>query len=131
MSPRRVDVREARRFWAHPSQHVMGSHPDTLPQGEPFQYWAHGPVCVVFHPTFWPGVWMAHHGCKPEGWGRAVEPARAILAAFQEAERPELIIGWTAKKNRAALAFARRVGFEEDGRLPLGSGDVIMQSWRH
>jgi RimJ/RimL family protein N-acetyltransferase len=73
---------------------------------------------------------MAHHGCKPEGWGKAVGAARAGLAAFWGDVSPELIIGWTAKDNRAALAFARRVGFFETGVLRLESGDVITQGWR-
>lgn len=101
-----------------------------LPEGDAFQYWSCGPICGVFHRTFWPGVWMAHHGCKPEGWGKATEPARKALLAFWDAETPQLVTGWTEASNRAAVAFARRVGFQEDGRLSLPSGDVIMQSWR-
>lgn len=108
----------------------MGTHPDTLPDGDEFQYWACGPICGVFHRALWPGVWMAHHGCKPAGWGEAAKHACAGLAAFWAAENPERIIGWTERRNRAALAFARRVGFVEDGIMPLPTGDVVLQGWR-
>ena len=128
--PRKITVDEARPFWADKSQHVMGSHPETLPSGEHFHYWASGPICGVFHPAHWPGVWMAHHGCKPEGWGIALPYAIEGLRCFWDSVRPDAIIGWTAKQNRAAVVFARRCGFIEDGVLNLKSGDIIMQSWR-
>lgn len=123
----RITPDEASAYFAHPSQH--GNLPfDDLP-GEPFEYWATGGVCGVFHPTFWPGVWMAHYGVKPEVWGRTQEPAKAILAAFHAAREPLLVIGWTDAKNRAALAFCKRLGFQEMGTMPVGDG-VVMTRWK-
>lgn len=124
----RISLDEAREYWAHPSQQIMGATPENLP-GDPFQYWAEGPVCTVFHPTFWPGVWMGHYAVKPEAWGHAVEPARRLMAAFWEAEAPSRIIGWTPASNRMALSFARRLGFVQDGAMPLNDETVIMQGW--
>lgn len=117
---------EARAYWAHPSQQIMGASPEVLPDDPVFQYWADGPICLVLHPTFWPGVWMVHVGVKPEGWGRSVDPARRVLRAFAEAERAERIIAWMDERNRAVIAFARRCGFEDDGRMP----GVVMMGWR-
>lgn len=123
----RITLEDARQYFQHHTQQKWaGIAPDDLP-GEPFQYWANGGVCGVFHPDHWPGVWMAHYGVKPEAWGRATEPAKAILNAFWEAEKPRLIIGWTDEANRAALAFAKRIGFTVTGRMSVG---IIMQEWQ-
>lgn len=74
---------------------------------------------------------MADYGVKPEGWGHLVPPARAILKAFWERHDPQVICGWTEKENRAALAFARRLGFKKVGDLPLADGGVVVtQEWR-
>jgi hypothetical protein len=129
LNPERLSVDEARAFWAHPSQHVGGSTPETLPDGDGVQYWASGPICGVFHLAPWPGVWMAHYGAKPEGRGRLIPHARAVMLAFWEAEQPERVIGWTRVDNRLAVAFARRLGFVVDGRMALPSGDLILQGW--
>lgn len=120
----RVSVEQAREYFAHPSQQ-LGITPDTLP-GAPVQYWAKGGVCCVFHPTFWPNVWMGHYAVKPEAWGKTVSPTREILNAFWQAEQPELIIGWTDQANRQALSFARRLGFKEIGTMRNG---VVTQEW--
>lgn len=126
----RISVNEARQYWAHHSQQEKSFiHPDELPDDEAFQYWALDGVCGVFHGAMWPGVWMAHYGVMPEVWGKATRPAKAILSAFWGEENPELIIGWTDETNRAALAFARRIGFKENGRMNLPNGAVIMQEY--
>lgn len=126
----RISVDEARQYWAHHTQQEKSFiHPDDLPEDEAFQYWAKDGVCVVFHRAAWPGVWMAHYGIKPEVWGKTTIPAREIIAEFSAVEEPELIIGWTDEKNRAALSFARRVGFKEIGRMNLPDGAVIMQEY--
>ncbi|KII11260.1 GNAT family N-acetyltransferase [Phaeobacter sp. S60] len=127
MKAGRISVDQAREFFHHKSQQKASDiTPEDLPGGD-FQYWACDGVCGAFHPDHWPGVWMAHYGVKPEVWGRTVQPARAILRAFWMAERPQLIIGWTAENNRAALSFSRRLGFRETGKMTLDSGNVIMK----
>jgi RimJ/RimL family protein N-acetyltransferase len=126
----RITRDEAKAFFAHPSQlraSMLGSA-DDLP--EEVEYWADGPICGLFHLSFWPGVWMVHYGVKPEGWGRLVEPSRRILRAFWGHHRPQRIIGWTDARNRAALALTRRVGFQEDGRMQLDGHEVVMTGWR-
>lgn len=125
----RITVDEAREYFAHPSQQVFGLTPDCLPD-EPFEYWADGPVCGIAHNAPYPGVWMVHFGVKPEGWGSVAAHGKRLLHEFWEVKQPERIIGWTPVKFRHARALARRVGFEEDGILPLPSGDVVMSGWR-
>ena len=121
---------EAKAFFAHPTQlrASMLESPDDLPEG--VEYWADGPICGMFHLSFWPGVWMVHYGVKPEGWGHLVEPSRRILRAFWGHHKPQRIIGWTDARNRAALALTRRVGFQEDGRMQLDGHEVVMTGWR-
>lgn len=126
----KISVDEAREYWSHHTQQEKSFiHPDDLPDDEAFQYWAQGGVCGAFHLAPWPNVWMAHYAVKPEVWGKAAGPAKAILGAFWAEEQPELIIGWTDETNRAALAFARRIGFKENGRMNLPSGAVVMQEY--
>ncbi len=73
---------------------------------------------------------MVHIAVKPQHWGGLVADAKAELAAFWADRTPSRIIGWTPAKFRAALAFSRRVGFVEDGRMNLPDGEVIMSGWR-
>lgn len=128
---RKLTAREAREYFSDPTQlrASMLESADDLPEDR-FEYWADGPICGVFHRTAWPGVWMAHYGVKREGWGHLADPARRILRAFWEEHGPERIIGWTDSRNRAALAFARRIGFREDGRMELNGYAVVMTGWR-
>jgi hypothetical protein len=126
----KIDVETAREYFAHPTQQ-KGSMvtPERLPEAGVI-YAAKGGVCVCFHDAHWPGVAMVHHAVKPEVWGKADAPALEILHWFCGLYKPETIIGWTKESNRAALAFARRLGFEEYGRLELPSGAVIKQRWK-
>ncbi len=124
----KITVDEAREYFAHKSQQLGGITPETLPD-EGFFYYADGHVCGVFHRAAWPGVFMAHYGVKPEGWGNTVKPALNILNEFWDEHGPERIIGWTAADNKRALSLARRLGFVRDGEIPLPSGNVIMQGW--
>lgn len=125
----RITVDAAREYFAHPSQQLYGVTPDALPD-DPFEYWAKDGICGVFHPAPAENVWMVHFAAKPEFWGRLVTPSREILAAFWAEKTPQRIVGWTPVNLRAALALSRRVGFVEDGRLPLPGGDIIMSGWR-
>jgi hypothetical protein len=126
----RITVHEARGYFAHVSQQAKSDiSPDDLPE-DGVQYWADSGVCVALHQAHWPRVWMAHVAVNPAAWGHTKEPALRILDAFWKAEAPELIVGWTSESNRAALAFARRLGFVEYGRMDLPSGGVICQKWR-
>lgn len=130
LHPERISADSARAYFAHKSQQIHARvKPEELPD-EGIEYWECGGVCGLFHMAMWPGVWMAHYGVKPEVWGHTLEPARAILSAFWDAENPELIIGWTLEENRAALAFAKRLGFAPYGKMNLPSGPVILQEWR-
>ena len=125
----RVGVEAARPYFAHPSQQVMGITPETLP-GEPFEYWAEGPLCIVAHQVPHPGLWMVHFAAKPEGRGRLIEPAKRLLHEIWADKQPKRLIGWTPVRFRAACAAIRRVGFVTDGILPLPDGDVVMSGWR-
>ena len=122
----KITVDEARAYFAHPSQQIEGLTADNLPAD--VEYWAHGPICGAFH-LFWPGVWMAHYGAKPEAWGNLILPARRVLREFWAAKQPERIVGWTKASNRHAVAFAKRIGFEIDGTMPLPGGTIVMQGW--
>lgn len=126
---KQVSVDVAREYFAHTSQQ-LGFLPEDIPDDQPLEFWACGPICGVFAYGLWPGVWTAHYGVKPEGWGKLKEPATAVLSAFWDAHDAQLITGWTEESNRAALAFAKRLGFFEYGRMPLPGGDVILQGWK-
>jgi len=124
----RIKAEAAREYFAHPSQQLHGLHPDHLTDA--FVFYANGPICGAFHQMPWPGLWMAHYGAKPEGWGSLVRPAREILTQFAADTGAFRVLGWTLATNRAACAFARRLGFVEDGRMPTPDGDVIMTGWQ-
>ena len=123
----KVTVDVAREYFAHKSQQLM-MVPEDLPE-DGLEYWADGPICGVFHRAPWPGVWMAHYGVKPEGWGNLAPHARKVLNAFWDAVEPIRIIGWTEKTNRQAISFARRIGFVVDGEFPTPNGGIVMQGW--
>lgn len=129
MTVRRVTAAEARAWFEHPSQlrGAMLDSPDDLPVCG-VEYLACGPICGAFHRAPWEGVWFGHYGVQPEGWGRLIEPARAVLAAFLARPDAETIIGWTDSGNRAAISFARRLGFVETGRMHAGR--VICTEYR-
>ncbi|MDT1061195.1 hypothetical protein RM190_04940 [Paracoccus sp. CPCC 101403] len=117
----RLSVAEARPFFEHPTQlrGAMLACADDLPEG--VEYRACGPVCGAFHRAPWPGAWFAHYGVKPEAWGRLIEPARAVLTDFAHEADATLFIGWTPASNRAAIAFAKRLGFAVTGTLDGGA----------
>lgn len=123
----RITAREAREWFAHPSQQLHGLDPEALT--DDFLYYANGPICGVFHPMPWPGLWMGHYGVKPEGWGQLIRPAREILEQFAFDAGAYRVLGWTLASNRAACAFARRLGFVEDGRMPSPDGELILTGW--
>lgn len=124
----KITADEAREYYRHPSQQKWSRlTPEELPD---FLYYGHGGVCVGFHDAHWLGCVMAHLAVKPTAWGRADKPAAEILLAFWEEYHPAAILGWMDKTNRAGLAFTRRIGFREYGRLVLPSGTVIKQEWK-
>ena len=124
----KITVDEARKYFAHPSQHYMGITPDNLPE-KGFEYRADGALCLVFHASFWPGVYMVHCAAMPEGWGTLTEPGKRLLRAFYEEKQATRLIAWTPRSKRGALALARRCGFIEDGRFPVSDDEIIMQGW--
>lgn len=120
----KITADEARAYFAHPSQRRMGLDPQDLPDWA--EYRASGPVCLIFHQAPWPNVWMVHVGVKPEGWGHIAGPTKQLLAEFRHEQRATRIVAWIEDKNRAAIALARRCGFETDGAFP----GVIMMGWQ-
>ena len=126
----RITREEARAYLDHPSQlrgHRLQS-PDDIPW-DGFEYWADGPVCLIFHPGPWVGVWMVHVAAKPEGWGKIEVPTLGLLRAFAQTKGASRIIAWMDERNRAVLAFARRLGFVEDGRMRVGNAEIAMYGW--
>lgn len=129
MKAQQISAKVAREFFRDKSQQI-GFLPEDIPEDQPLEFWTCGPICGVFAYGLWPGVWTAHYGVKPEGWGRLKEPATNVLSTFWESRDVHLITGWTPEANRAAIAFARRLGFFEYGRMPTPGGDVILQGWK-
>lgn len=127
---RKISAAEARPYFDHPTQRHAGMIDPADLHDNGIEYWANGPMCAAFHAAQWPGVLMAHHGCKPKAWGSAAILARELLLHVWGEKSPDLIIGWTKESNRAAVAMARRAGFVVDGKLNLPDGAVLMQSWR-
>jgi len=84
-------------------------------------------LCGAFHAGPAKGVYFGHYGAKPEAWGRLMPSARAILNAFAQDQAAAAIVGWTDTKNRAALAFNKRIGFESRGEIAPG---ITEQVWR-
>lgn len=120
----RITADEARVYFSDPSQQVLGADPNSLPE-DGCEYWADGPVCLIFHGTAHPGVWMVHLAAKPEGRGRLVDPARRILAEFWAEHEPRCVVAWIEEHRRAAVAYARRVGFRMHGFIP----GTVMMDW--
>ena len=120
----RITVDEARAYFAHPSQQVLGASPETIPE-QGVEYWADGPVCIALHGTAHPDVWMAHLAVMPDARGRLVEPAKRILTAFWVEHQPRRIVAWIEEHRRAAIAFAHRLGAVEHGRIP----GTVMMDW--
>lgn len=125
----RISVEEAKPYFDHPTQRRASIiTPETLPVTG-VVYYAIGGVCGCFHDAHWPGIIMAHYGVKPEAWGETVPAGKEILWMFADDYQPKAIIGWTDADNRAALSYARRLGFKEYGRLELPDSTVIKQRW--
>lgn len=126
----KITVDEAREYFAHVSQQKASMiTPDKLPENG-VVYYAQGGVCLMFNDAHWPGVAMVHCAVNQDAHGAAVEPARAIIAEFIDDYQPQAIIAWLDEKNRAAIAYSRRVGFQDCGRFELPSGGVIQQEFQ-
>lgn len=124
----KVGVEVAREYMRHPSQQLFDLGPEDLP--EDFEYRAKHGLCLIFHGALWPGVYMVHCLADPKWWGDLDETAIALLGEFWDEQQPERIIAWVLESNRAVCAFTRRVGFVDDGRMALDSGDILMKGWR-
>jgi hypothetical protein len=121
----RISVADARPYFEHPSQQVEGAAPDTIPENG-CEYWADGPVCLIVHQTAANGIWMVHLAVKPKAWGFLTAPAERLLCEIWTEKKPLRIVAWINKDRRAAISFARRVGFQVDGHLP----NTVMMGWR-
>lgn len=118
---------EALPYFAHPSQARWNELKDDL--ADWMQYRALNGVCIAFHPSLWPDVWMVHIGAMPQAWGRLDGDVKAILQDFAKEENAARLTAWVKESNRAVLALCRRIGWEIDGRLPLAE-PVAMLGWR-
>ncbi len=124
-----ITPEQASAYFRHPSQQLFGLDPDYLPPA-PFEYWASGPICLVLFPGPMPDVWMVHLAAMPEGRGKLVDPALAVLRDFSRQKGYPLIMGWTPKRLRAAIALAKRVGFTEVGDFHANGEDFTIMTWR-
>ena len=120
---------QARPYFSHPSQLKGDLDPADL-HDKGIEYRADSGVCMAFHASFWPTVWMVHIGVMPSAWGKTVEPCKRMLTAFMAEKQAERIIAWIPASNRAVLSLARRVGFKLDGVLPLHGERITMIGWR-
>lgn len=118
----RITVDEAREYFAHPSQHSFGMTERDLP--EDCLYYAEKDTCLVFHPAYWPSVWMVHVGVRPKAWGSTDGQARSILEEFRDEHAPRSIVALIEAENRLAVALACRVGMKHVGAF---SGLELME----
>ena len=124
----RISAAEAQKYFEHPSQQLGGLDPKDLPDAG-FHYFASDLICGVFHLVSDPGIFMSHYGAIPEGWGSLASPAVSILYEAWSELDAQRFIGWTEMNNKAALAFAKRLGFVIDGGMPLKDKVMVMQGW--
>lgn len=126
----KISAREAADYFRHPSQQIFGLDPDFLPDAG-FHYHADGHLCGVFHLGPYPDVYFGHYGMRPEGRGVSVEAGKRILREFAAQSGAVAIVGWTDTDNRAALAFNRRMKFENRGEIAPGITEQVWRpSWR-
>lgn len=116
-----VSPKDATVYFWHPAASLWGNElPDVA------EYRVDGDVCLAFHQTFWPDVWMVHLGAKRDGWGRLDKSTMLLLNEFWSEKLPVRIVAWVCKSNRAVIALAKRLGFVEDGQF----ADVLMMGWQ-
>lgn len=124
----RISAADARQYWADPTQQLMGTTPDILPENDAFVYYASVDLCLMFHTAFWDGFWMVHAGVKPEGWGALDGQGLGLLREFWTDIEPRGIVAWIERKNRLMNAFARRAGFRDIGASEHHG--LIIKEWR-
>lgn len=122
-----IPASEAEAFFSHPSQRKGAKPGDALPDW--MEYRVNGDVCLATHWTHVPGLLLCHVGVKPTAWGTVREKVLPLLHDAWGEHQPDRIGGWIGESNKAACALARRCGFVEDGRVPLGE-TVILYGWR-
>lgn len=124
----RLNAHDARPYFEHASQRQCDLDPSAL-HDNGIEYRAEGGICLAFHATFWPTVWMVHIGVMPSAWGELDRACIRLLTAFQAEKQAKRIIAWIPENNRAVAALARRVGFVTDGTLPLPQQKITMIGW--
>lgn len=116
----RITPQEAAPYFWHRNCALHGEIPE----------WAFchaaGGVCGAFHWAPWPGWLQVHVGVMPQVRGRADEAALRLLHEAWEEHEPERIAALFKESNRPVAALCRRLGFQDDGRLPMREPVIIM-----
>ena len=120
----KITVDEARGFFAHPSQQVFGITPTRFRVSR--SSIGRTGMCAAWLMAPHPGVWMVHGG-KAGRVGPSRRKRQASAARILDRKATETPHWLDPSNLRAAWAFARRCGFVEDGRMPLGDYDIIMR----
>ena len=68
---------------------------------------------------------MVHLAVLPHERGHLVDPALRLLRAFWMRHTPRCLVAWIEEHRRPAIAFAKRLGAREHGRIP----GTVMLDW--
>jgi len=76
-------------------------------------------MAVVFAPMVSGSCYEIHTNILPEGRGeKAVREGREMIKYMKENTPCKTLMTWVPTFNRGALALARRLGFEDRGKMP-------------